>query len=122
MPDSLAAFCNQLIGQGRSWFDMFPDKPLRPGQAAFQRRDPQFIILDAQHDFISYVDPQCFAKGRWYNDATVLIDTQSGFRIDCHDLLSMTLLYLINDNMTFTVEVVSTEKTGRVAGTPCLFR
>jgi len=53
---------------------MLPDKALGALQAALQRGDPQFIILDPQKDFISDADTKCLAKRSRDHHATVLID------------------------------------------------
>ncbi|OLC93469.1 MAG: hypothetical protein AUH86_16735 [Acidobacteria bacterium 13_1_40CM_4_58_4] len=60
---------------------MPPDKPLGPLDPPFQGRDAQFVVFDPQHDFISNIDSQCFAKGNGNHDSPVFIDPRSGFLI-----------------------------------------
>jgi len=52
----LAPFGNQLVDQRRTWFYMLPHKLLGALDAPLQSRDSQFVVFDAQHDFISSVD------------------------------------------------------------------
>jgi hypothetical protein len=54
---------------------MLPDKALRSLEAAFQRRDPQFVIFDPQYDFISDADTKRLAKRSGDDDTAVFIDT-----------------------------------------------
>src|SRR5215470_13451554 len=56
IPGRLAPFGDQLIYQRRTWFHVLADKFLRSLKAAFQRGDPQLVILDPQHDFIPHID------------------------------------------------------------------
>jgi hypothetical protein len=56
IPSRLPPFGNQLADEGRTSFHMLSDKALSSLNAAFQRRDPQFIILHAQDNFIADVD------------------------------------------------------------------
>jgi hypothetical protein len=86
----LAPFGNQLVDEGRTSLHMRPDKALSSLDAAFQRRDPQFVILHAQDNFVADIDSQRLAKRGWYDDTAVLIDTLPGFRIHCHSVLHMT--------------------------------
>jgi hypothetical protein len=69
---------------------MLPNKALSSLDAAFRRRDPQFVILHAQDNFIADIDSQRLAKRSWYDNTTVLIDTLPGFRTHCHSILHVT--------------------------------
>jgi len=56
IPSRLAPFGNQLVDEGRTSLHMLPDKALSALDAAFHRRDPQFVILHAQDNFIAEID------------------------------------------------------------------
>jgi len=58
---------------------MLPDKALCPLNAAFECRDPQFVIFDAQYNFISDIDTERLAKRSGDDDPAVFIDTKSSF-------------------------------------------
>jgi hypothetical protein len=75
----LAPFCNQLIDQRRTWFNVLADEPLRSLDAAFQRGDPQLVIFDPQNDFIPDIDAKGFAKCGGDNDSAIFVDAQASF-------------------------------------------
>jgi hypothetical protein len=89
----LAAFGNEFVGQRPSGFYVPPDAALRSLDAAFQRRDPQFVILDSQHHLIAGVDTQRPAKRSGDHHSAVFIDPQSRFCIHCHTFKNMTRSY-----------------------------
>src|SRR5882724_8935546 len=56
IPSRLAPFVNQLVDEGCTSLHMFPDKALSALDTAFQRRDPQFVIVHSQDNFIADID------------------------------------------------------------------
>jgi hypothetical protein len=88
-----AAVCDQFVNQRRTWFHMLPHKALSALDTLFESQDAQFVIFDAQHDFIAKFDAEGLAKRRGNHDSAVFIDSGSRFLSQCHILTIMTLLY-----------------------------
>src|SRR5450631_3138146 len=78
---SLALLSDQLIDQRDPWLNVLPSATLRSCDAKPHGRDPQFIILKAQYDFVPRIYPECLAKRRGDHDAAIFIDPQPGFSI-----------------------------------------
>src|ERR1039458_5602782 len=77
----LAPFSDQLIDERDSGLDVLSYMPLRPLDAAFHGRDPQFVLFNAQDNLVTWIDAERFAKGSGDDYAAIFVDPQSGFCI-----------------------------------------
>jgi hypothetical protein len=63
---------------------MLPCATLRPLDTVLLGRYPKFVVLNAQHNFVPYLDTEGFPERRRNDDTTVLVNSQPGFPI--HDI------------------------------------
>src|SRR5580704_817690 len=61
-----------------------PRTALRPLNAALHCRDPQFVVLDAQDDLVTRLNPERLAECCWDHYAPVFVDPHLG--LWCHDI------------------------------------
>src|ERR1017187_5753040 len=73
---SLAPLSDQLIDQRDAWLHVLPSATLRSCDAKLHGRDPQFIILKAQYDFVPRIDPEGLPKRRGDHDAATFIGSE----------------------------------------------
>jgi hypothetical protein len=69
----LATRLEQFLNQGGARFYIMPGAALCPLDAVLLRRDPQFVALDPQHNFISDLDAKGFTECCWDNNAAIFV-------------------------------------------------
>src|SRR5271166_4202006 len=81
MSGCYATLGQQFVNQRRAGFHIMPGALLRPLDAALLSRDAQFVVLDPQHNLISYLNAKGFTEGCRDNNAAILIHACTGFDI-----------------------------------------
>src|ERR1700722_11749520 len=76
----LAPLGKQFVDQRHAGVQILPRTALCPLNAAFHRRDLQFVVLEAQDDLVSRLDPKSVAECCRNDYAPVFIDTYPGLR------------------------------------------